>query len=67
MHRSVWGKISVLLASLLPGTLTGESLCGRWTRLFGSDCLACRIVGLIARNPQHCISHFIWEAKERRK
>lgn len=47
------------------GGRPGESLCARWTRTRGSDCLPCRFVGLVLREPHHCIEQFIWEVRRR--
>lgn len=41
-----------------------ESLCLRWSRGFGTDCLACRLVGWILKDPEHCLNEWLKELKK---
>lgn len=36
------------------GGQPGETLCGRMARTRGHDCLFCRVVGAVLRDPDHC-------------
>ena len=45
----------------LCGGKPGETLCARWTGAWGSDCLPCRLVGWVLRDPHHCLNQFIYE------
>ena len=51
--RTRLGTVSVLLNRLLGGR-PGESLCFATASRRGPDCLLCRLVGWILRDPEHC-------------
>lgn len=58
------GDVSRVLNRLFGGR-PGESLCARWTRTRGSDCLPCRLVGFVLRDRLHCFNQYVHEIKER--
>lgn len=64
MHR-LSASMSRWLNRVLGGRV-GETLCGRACRLWGHDCLACRIIGFVLRDPWHCLDMRIWEIRNRR-
>ncbi|TIL30441.1 hypothetical protein [Mesorhizobium sp.] len=51
--RTALGTVSVLLNRLLGGR-PGESLCFAAASRLGTDCLLCRLVGWVLRDPGHC-------------
>lgn len=63
--RHLCATLSVWLNQRTGGR-PGESLCARWTRTRGSDCLPCRVVAWALGEPHHCIEQFIWEVKNKK-
>ena len=46
------------MASRILNAMTGgvwpQTLCYRWARAWGVDCLPCRIIGRVLGQPDHC-------------
>lgn len=60
------GALSRAINRLIPGSLPGESLCGRACREFGSDALICRVLDAFC-GEFHCLDEMIATLKELRK
>lgn len=58
------GHLSRAIASLLPGALENESVCGRLARSFGADSWICRLLDALVGEPGHCRAEAEWLRKK---
>jgi hypothetical protein len=58
MRRSVCGYLSVFI-NRLSGGKRGETLCLRWSREYGPNCFACRVVAWLLKEPEHCLTEWL--------
>lgn len=42
------------------GGKPGWSLCARWAEGFGPNCIACRLIGRVLSEPDHCAEELAW-------
>lgn len=53
------------LANRLSGGKPNQSLCARIARVYGHDCLFCRVVGAVTRDRDHCWAALVGDLRRK--